>query len=101
MFGLRGIAARIFGSSNDRRIAKYRGKVDAINAMEPELEALSDEALRARTAMFREQLAAGTDLDELLVPAFAFPHGTERSLELRRQMPAAKILLQCWLMDLV
>ncbi len=71
MFGLRGIAARIFGSSNDRRIAKYRGKVDAINAMEPELEALSDEALRARTAMFREQLAAGTDLDELLVPAFA------------------------------
>ncbi|MEY3082648.1 MAG: preprotein translocase subunit SecA [Pseudomonadota bacterium] len=71
MFGLRGIAARIFGSSNDRRIAKYRGKVDAINAMEPELEALSDEALRARTAMFREQLAEGKDLDELLVPAFA------------------------------
>jgi preprotein translocase subunit SecA len=71
MFGLRGIAAKIFGSSNDRRIAKYRGKVEAINAMEPELEVLSDEALRARTAMFREQLAQGKDLDELLVPAFA------------------------------
>ena len=71
MFGLRGIVARIFGSSNDRRIAKYRGKVEAINAMEPELEALSDEALRDRTAMFREQLAQGMDLDELLVPAFA------------------------------
>jgi len=71
MFGLRGIAARIFGSSNDRRIAKYRARVDAINAMEPELEALSDDALKARTAMFREQLAQGTDLDDLLVPAFA------------------------------
>ena len=71
MFGLRGIAARIFGSSNDRRIAKYRGRVEAINAMEPEIEALSDEALRARTAMFREQLAQGKSLDELLVPAFA------------------------------
>ena len=71
MFGLRGIAARIFGSSNDRRVSKYRGRVDAINAMEPELAALSDEDLKARTAMFREQLAQGKDLDELLVPAFA------------------------------
>ncbi len=71
MFGLRGIAARIFGSSNDRRVAKYRGRVDAINALEPELAALSDDEIRARTAMFKEQLAAGTDLDDLLVPAFA------------------------------
>jgi preprotein translocase subunit SecA len=71
MFGLRGIAARIFGSSNERQIAKYRGRVEAINALEPELSALSDEQIRARTAMFREQLAAGKDLDELLVPAFA------------------------------
>ena len=71
MFGLRGIAAKIFGSSNDRRVAKYRGRVDAINALEPELAALSDEQLKARTAMFREQLAGGKDLDELLVPAFA------------------------------
>ena len=71
MFGLRGIAAKIFGSSNERAIAKYRSRVDAINAMEPELEALSDDALRARTAMFREQLAGGKDLDDLLIPAFA------------------------------
>jgi len=71
MFGLRGIAARIFGSSNDRRIAKYRGRVEAINALEPELEVLSDDELRARTAMFREQLAGGKDLDDILVPAFA------------------------------
>jgi preprotein translocase subunit SecA len=71
MFGLRGIAARIFGTSNDRKIAKYRPQVDAINALEPELAALSDEALRARTAMFKEQLAAGRSLDDILVPAFA------------------------------
>ena len=60
MFGLRGIAARIFGSSNDRRIAKYRARVDAINAREPEPEARADDARKARTARGREQLAQGT-----------------------------------------
>ena len=54
MFGLRGIAAKIFGSSNERQIAKYRSRVEAINALEPELAALSDDALKARTAMFRK-----------------------------------------------
>ena len=71
MLGLRGLAAKIFGSSNDRRISKYRSRVDAINALEPELEALSDEALRARTDMLRDEFAAGKSLDDLLVPAFA------------------------------
>ena len=71
MFGLRGLAAKIFGSSNDRMIAKYRGRVAEINALEPELAALPDEALRARTAMFRDELAAGKSLDDILVPAFA------------------------------
>ncbi len=71
MFGLRGIAARIFGSSNDRRIGKYRVRVEAINALEPELSGLSDEALRARTDMFKAELASGKDLDDILVPAFA------------------------------
>jgi preprotein translocase subunit SecA len=71
MFGLRGIAARIFGSNNDRRIGKYRARVEAINALEPELSGLSDEALRARTDMFKAELAGGKDLDDILVPAFA------------------------------
>src|SRR5512140_3745884 len=71
MFGFRGIAAKIFGSSNERRIAKYRSRVEEINALEPEIAALSDEELRARTPMFREQLAAGKSLDDILVPAFA------------------------------
>ncbi|WP_296572238.1 preprotein translocase subunit SecA [Phreatobacter sp.] len=65
------LARRIFGNGNDRRIKGYRPRIDAINALEPELAALSDEALRARTDAFRAQLAAGKTLDDLLVPAFA------------------------------
>ena len=61
----------MFGSANDRRIRAYRPRVDAINALEPELEQLSDEALRARTDEFRKQLADGKTLDDILVPAFA------------------------------
>ncbi len=65
------LARKLFGSANDRRIRSYRPRVEAINALEPELEALSDEALRARTEAFREQLANGATLDDILVPAFA------------------------------
>ena len=71
MLGLSGLAAKIFGSSNDRKVAKYRSRVTEINALEPELAALSDEALRARTLMFRDEFKAGKSLDDLLVPAFA------------------------------
>ena len=65
------LAKKIFGTANDRRLKTYRPKVAAINALEPEIAALSDEALRARTDEFRAQLAAGRELDDLLVPAFA------------------------------
>ena len=65
------IAKKIFGTANDRRLKTYAPKVKAINALEPEVAALSDEELRARTVEFREQLAAGKTLDDLLVPAFA------------------------------
>ncbi len=65
------ITQRIFGSVNERTIKGYRAPVEAISALEKELERLSDEALRARTAEFRAQLAKGTKLDDLLVPAFA------------------------------
>jgi len=65
------VARKLFGSSNDRRIRSYRSRVDEINALEPELEALSDEALRARTDEFKKQLAEGSSLDDILVPAFA------------------------------
>jgi len=65
------VARKLFGSSNDRRIRSYRPRVEEINALESELEALSDEALRARTDEFKKQLAEGQTLDDILVPAFA------------------------------
>jgi preprotein translocase subunit SecA len=65
------LARKFFGSANDRRIRGYQSRVDAINALEPELAALSDEVLKARTAEFRQQLKDGATLDDILVPAFA------------------------------
>ncbi|MFT0891307.1 preprotein translocase subunit SecA [Pseudochelatococcus sp. G4_1912] len=68
---LGGIAKKLFGSANERRLKSYRARVAAINALEPEVSALSDEALRMRTVEFRQQIANGASLDDLLVPAFA------------------------------
>jgi preprotein translocase subunit SecA len=65
------VARKIFGSSNDRRVRKYQPRVDEINALEPELVKLTDDALRARTDEFKKQLADGSTLDDILVPAFA------------------------------
>jgi preprotein translocase subunit SecA len=65
------LAKKIFGSANERRLKTYAPKVKAINALEGEVTALSDEDLQARTLAFREQLANGKSLDDLLVPAFA------------------------------
>src|SRR4051812_5542430 len=65
------LARKFFGSANDRRVKGYQSRVNAINALEPEVSNLSDEALKARTAEFRKQLAEGKTLDDLLVPAFA------------------------------
>src|ERR1700678_3175071 len=65
------LARKFFGSANDRRIKGYQSRVDAINALEPEVAALSDDVLKARTAEFRKELADGKELDDILVPAFA------------------------------
>ena len=65
------VARKLFGSANERRIRSYQPRVAEINALEPELEALSDEALRARTDAFKKQVAEGASLDDILVPAFA------------------------------
>lgn len=65
------LAKKLFGSSNDRRVKGYAPRVAAINALEKEVAALSDEALQARTVEFRQQIADGAKLDDLLVPAFA------------------------------
>jgi preprotein translocase subunit SecA len=68
---LASFAKKLFGSSNDRLVASLQREVTAINALEPSMVALSDEQLRAKTDEFRAQLAAGTKLDDLLIPAFA------------------------------
>ncbi|MFC4352311.1 preprotein translocase subunit SecA [Fodinicurvata halophila] len=68
---LSAIAKRLFGSANDRYIKSLRRDVEAINALEPELETLDDEALRARTFQFRERLENGETLDDIRVEAFA------------------------------
>ncbi|MCU4178766.1 preprotein translocase subunit SecA [Bosea sp. BH3] len=65
------LAKKLFGSSNDRRVKGYQPRVAAINALEKDLAALSDEALKARTEEFKQQIAGGAKLDDLLVPAFA------------------------------
>src|ERR1700737_2116886 len=65
------IARKFFGSANERGIKGYLPRVAQINALEKELEALSEDDLRARTASFKQQVADGAALDDILVPAFA------------------------------
>ena len=65
------LAKKIFGSANDRRLKTYAPKVAAINALEAEVAKLSDDELRGRTELFRQQLAEGKTLDDILAPAFA------------------------------
>ncbi|MBB4650259.1 preprotein translocase subunit SecA [Aminobacter niigataensis] len=84
MVSLGGLARKIFGSSNDRRVKSTRPRVEAINALENELQALTDDQLRARTEQFRQDLANGATLDDLLIPAFAtVREGAKRALGMR------------------
>ncbi len=71
MLGLGNLGRKVFGSASDRRVKRYAPLVDRINALEAEIEHLSDDELRARTDQFRAELADGKSLDDLLVPAFA------------------------------
>ena len=64
------LISKIFGD-NDRVVRKYHSVIDHINELEPEFEALSDEELRAKTDEFRQRLAEGETLDDLLPEAFA------------------------------
>ncbi len=64
-------AKKLFGSVNDRKVRGMKGLVARINALEPNFEALSDEALRNKTVEYRQRLARGAKLDELLPEAFA------------------------------
>ena len=65
------ILTKIFGSRNDRLIKQYRRKVEAINKLEQQMKALSDEELQGKTAEFRRRIAEGATTDDLLPEAFA------------------------------
>ena len=81
MISLGALATKVFGSSNDRRLKSYNSRVAPINALEPKFEALSDEQLRAKTVEFRQRLANGEILEDLLPEAFAtVREGAKRTL---------------------
>ena len=65
------ILAKIFGTKSDRDVKHMQTTIDAINALEPEMKAMTDEQLAAQTVKFRQQLKDGAKLEDLLVPAFA------------------------------
>ena len=71
MLGFSKLAKKIFGSSNERYIKSLQPKVDAINALEPECKRMSDDELKAKTVEFRERLAKGETVDDLLIEVFA------------------------------
>ncbi|KQR45030.1 preprotein translocase subunit SecA [Acidovorax sp. Leaf160] len=75
---------KLFGSRNDRLLKQYRKTVVRINAMEPEYEKLSDDALRAKTQEFKDRVARGESLDDLLPEAFAVVReGSKRIMKMR------------------
>src|SRR5215467_7083575 len=65
------ILAKVFGTKNEREVKSMQPMIAAINDLEPQMQALSDDELKAQTVMFREQLAQGASLEDLLIPAFA------------------------------
>lgn len=78
------IAKSLFGSANDRYLSSLQKDVDAINGLEAELEALSDDAIKARTEAFRERLKAGETADDIMIEAFAtVREASKRTLGLR------------------
>jgi preprotein translocase subunit SecA len=78
------ILTQIFGSRNERLLKGYRRTVEKINALEPQFEKHDDAALRAKTDEFRQRLAQGTKLDDLLPEAFAVVREAgKRTLKMR------------------
>ena len=65
------VLKKVFGSKNERELKKFKPIVEQINALEPEIQTLSDDQLRAKTQAFKERIDQGATLDELLPEAFA------------------------------
>ncbi|MEM7496835.1 MAG: preprotein translocase subunit SecA [Pseudomonadota bacterium] len=84
MIGFGGIAKRLFGTTNDRKVKAMRSRVAEVNALEEEFQRLTDDQIRAKTAEFRERHANGESLDDLLPEAFAnVREAARRALGLR------------------
>src|SRR3990170_2096496 len=66
-----GLLKKVFGSRNERLLRQYMHSVRAVNALEPAIAKLSDDALKAKTAEFKQRHANGETLDQLLPEAFA------------------------------
>ncbi|WP_281432274.1 preprotein translocase subunit SecA [Desulfatitalea alkaliphila] len=78
------LLTRLFGSKNEREVKKLWPVVEAINALEPRMQAMSDEQLREQTNLFKQRLAQGESLDELLPEAFAtVREASVRTVEMR------------------
>ncbi|MEG6507729.1 preprotein translocase subunit SecA [Methyloligella sp. 2.7D] len=71
MLSIGNLASKVFGTSNDRKLKRYQNLVAATNALEPEVEKLSDDELRARTDVFKKRIADGESLESLIPEAFA------------------------------
>ncbi|WP_410207865.1 preprotein translocase subunit SecA [Fusobacterium sp.] len=81
---IRDIFKKFFGTKNDREIKRIKKIVDAINALEPDYEKLTDEQLKEKTAIFKERLSKGETLDDILVEAFAtVREASKRTLRMR------------------
>src|SRR5574342_1350246 len=72
------LLAKVVGTQNERELKRLRPIVGQVNAFEPTIQALSDEQLRAKTVEFRQRLANGETLDDLLPEAFAVVRETGR-----------------------
>ncbi|WP_423601289.1 preprotein translocase subunit SecA [Roseateles sp. MS654] len=78
------LLTQIFGSRNERLLKTYRKVVQRINALEPQFEGLSDEQLRAKTEEFKQRIAGGETVDDILPEAFAVcREGSKRILKMR------------------
>ncbi|ADK99339.1 preprotein translocase subunit SecA [Brevundimonas subvibrioides] len=80
-----GFAKKFFGSSNDRKVKDFMGRVQKINALEPRYAALSDDELRMMTQTFKDRVAAGESLDKLLDDAFAVSREASKRVLGQRQ----------------
>ena len=96
MLGLGNLAAKVFGTTNGRKLVPFQKRVPAINALEAKYAALSDSELKDLTVQFKAELAGGRALDDLLEPAFAaVREAAKRALGLRHfdvQMVGGMIL---------